>query len=456
MMRPHRSSRRPARRPVLESLEGRRLLTAAPSAIASQLDPSGGPYAVFLAFSRTVEESEGVIQVALMRTGDLTTAATISVRTAPVTALEGYDFVPLDRVVTFAAGEAEATFDLAIVDDAISEPLEKQLRLELYRGEEDDLVATTAQTVTIVDDEPGSASRLVFHAFGAAGLWTYNEAEGYRKINDGSPEAIVAAPGRGAYLDFGPAGLWSWDALRGYSRLSHVDPEIILTSSLGERALIDFGHGGVWQWSAEGGYAKVHDLSPRAMSGFPGSAVFDYAEHGLWTWNENTGWAKVRDYGPEQMLNAGGVYFLDYGVFGLWRLDAGGAVARVHEGNAEEMTLLPYGILVDFGSAGLRKLGDFDVWSQVSSHSPRAMLSSELLDFGAGGFWRLAADGTWSKLNTVAPRSVVYAAPDLVHMDYGDAGLWTWSAATGWRKLNPARATLLGFAMTEPIVRLPG
>ena len=318
MMKVHGRSRRDRRRNwALEALEGRRLMTAG---LVPQYIPGWGD-AVDVRFERYttgVEESAGVVPVTLTRAGDLSLGAVARVRTSTVDAVEGYDYYGLDQAVVFAPGAATATFHLTILDDDVSEPEAKALHLQVYGTSDvvsNDVVAS--MMVLIHDDEPASKAPLTFHAFGDAGLWTYNDAEGYRKINDASPEAIYSAPNRGAYLDFGSAGFWYWNALVGYQKLKAADAQDVLVSNQGESLLIDFGADGLWRWSRSDGFAQVTDVDPEAMAGTAEGGLVDFGRAGLWSFT-TASWRKLDDQSPEGVVESGGAYYVDYGSRGLW------------------------------------------------------------------------------------------------------------------------------------------
>lgn len=477
-------SRRAGRRTWgVESLEDRRLMTFGPVA---QFAPGWGD-AVDVRFGRYsshFQESAGVVPITITRGGDLSLGAGARVRTATVDALEGYDYLGLDQPVTFAPGSATATFYLTILDDDVSEPLMKALDLQVYRTSDvlsDDTV--TSMRVLIEDDEPGSVGPLIFHAFGDAGLWTYNDAEGYRKINNASPEAIYSAPNRGAYLDFGPAGLWYWDALRGYEKLNAADPQAILTPYQGESLLIDFGHDGLWNWSRADGYSKVTDVDPEAMAGTADRSLVDFGPAGLWLF-DGASWLKLDDESPEAILVGDqDDFYIDYGPRGFWRtrtsiinvytLDGCFPTRRTNLEQlnpADPTTITPAGhiVFVGFGAAGLWRYDG--AWAKLNDVAPSAVaLGSRglYMNFGDAGLWLWSYDdgdwrwdyeGKWSKIHDLAPRSVsrvtavgLYPSNiDVLDFDYGDAGLWRGaSTASEWKRLSPARVTAHGYARMD-------
>ncbi len=156
------------------------------------------------ASTRTVQESVGTVSFLVKRTGDLSSAATVRARTVAVTALEGYDYVPLDATLTFAPGQSTATFAVSLVNDAIAEAPYKSFRVVLEGPSEGaGLGQVSIAPVTILDDEPDSKLPMTLLDFGPYGVWTHGPNGGFRKIHDGGAQAIAASSNRNAYLDLG-------------------------------------------------------------------------------------------------------------------------------------------------------------------------------------------------------------------------------------------------------------
>ncbi|MDG3007507.1 Calx-beta domain-containing protein [Paludisphaera mucosa] len=463
MMLTHGRQRRPvARTWSLEALEDRRLM--------SVTDPAPSEIAFPPNSYHEVSEAAGSAPLTVVRTGDLSGPASVHVQTRSASAQVGYDYVGLDFVLGFAPGQSEATFDLVILDDDLSEPLYKGIEILLDRPEGvDGLGFSSTALVGLVDDEPGSAQPLTFLDFGDAGLWTYNDAEGYRKINDASPEAILTTSQRGALLDFGPAGLWAWDALRGYRQLSDVDPEAMLslpqgnppipqvwgpgpTGSYTDTTLIDFGHGGLWTWSEADGYRKINDASPEAMAGSGYSAFLDFGPAGLWAWDRPFGrYEKINDASPEAMAgldtpSPSGSF--DFGASGLWQWNASGAWRKLSDSDPVAMTAgTPGHTYINFGPGGLWDHQWDGTWLKLGDAAPETILASQddlYLGYGAGGLWRRAGDGTWTRLNDASPEASVMG--DDLLLDYGRFGLWRWKTTDGFRKLNDADVAAIAIA----------
>ncbi|WP_165246539.1 Calx-beta domain-containing protein [Paludisphaera soli] len=465
-----RARRRRNRSWGLEPLEDRRLLTqyyfpADPN--LSLIDLESGP-----AF---VSESAGEATFTVGRSGDVSGPASVRVETRPMQAVPGYDYVPLETTLTFAPGETRATFKVKILDDRIAEPTYKSIRVELSDAVGAYSVgAQRSREVTIADDEPASASPLTYHAFAGAGLWTYNEVEGWRKINDATPEAIVPAPDRGAVLDFGPSGLWAFDELRGYRKLNDVDPRAILGSAWTSDLLVDFGHGGLWTWNEREGYRKINDAVPDAMAGdASGWVMLDFGAHGLWSWSSGAGWGRIRDHGPEAMLvtpGGGGQAYLDYGADGLWEWHPSGTLLQLSEADPETMAV-PVGgeLYVGFGPFGLWNWSAYRYsWKKVNDVAPRAMATDPrglpqlldgtpppalFLDYGDDGLWRLGDYGAWDRLNDVGPASVTYAGVDDLLLNYGTDGLWRWTRKGGYARLRDVAPTASAVASSAAIFR---
>ncbi|MDG3007508.1 Calx-beta domain-containing protein [Paludisphaera mucosa] len=448
MMLTHgRARRRSPRRWNLEALEDRRLMSVGdptPSEIAFP------PYAY-----HEVSEAAGAEPFTVVRTGDLSGPASVRVRTRGDFALDGYDYVGLDFVLTFAPGQSEADFAVAILDDAVAEPYyPKGFWVELSEPTGvDGLGVWSVASVHLIDDEPASTPALAFMDFGDAGLWTYNDASGYRKINDASPEAIVAAPtvaAYGAYLDFGESGLWAYDEVRGYRRLSDVDPEAMAIAPGSSFLAIDFGRGGLWTWSESSGWAHLNDVSPDAMVAETGGVFLDYGDQGLWEWNEIAGWAKLNDAAPETIL--GGGYF-DYGAAGLWSwsrdpFSQSNVWTKLGDGRAEGVAVYDDRTYFDFGPKGVWSLDADSAWRKVSDSDPASMTASFdalYIDFGPGGVWRwgrydLRPDlpDFWTRLSDAPAQAVVLVSMNDLLIDFGPGGLWRWSVKDGYAKLNAA------------------
>ena len=99
------------------------------------------------------ESGSPTVTVAVEATWPSTTAQTISYTTQPGTATPHSDYQPISGTLTFAPGETRHLLELAIVDDAVAEPMET-FTLALSGA---DVAQPNVATVAIFDDdgEPG-------------------------------------------------------------------------------------------------------------------------------------------------------------------------------------------------------------------------------------------------------------------------------------------------------------
>jgi glucose/arabinose dehydrogenase len=122
---------------------------------------NGLPTAGLIEFETTsleVAESSGTAAVSLLRVGGSEGSVEATVTALGITATVGEDFVAMPTTVTWQDGEqGMKTFPLALIDDAVAEPLESlQLSSEVTGG---DAVAGARSTaaVSITDDDPCTA-----------------------------------------------------------------------------------------------------------------------------------------------------------------------------------------------------------------------------------------------------------------------------------------------------------
>jgi hypothetical protein len=112
-----------------------------------------------VAFGQQVlsNEGSGAAPIVVHRTGDTSSPATVRVvSTNTGTATPSVDFTPLDTTVRFAAGEANATATLVVLNDSLDEPSETVgFALSDPVGVRYDTTPTT--TITIDDDDPPPA-----------------------------------------------------------------------------------------------------------------------------------------------------------------------------------------------------------------------------------------------------------------------------------------------------------
>jgi len=118
----------------------------------------------FHASSCAVMENIGTFAVELCRTGRLDNRVSVRVETIEGTATETQDYVPINKVVTFAPGEEKLTLDVEIVNDNQWEPDEEfYLRMSLLNEQKErenvQLGRVSIMEIVILnDDEPGTIS----------------------------------------------------------------------------------------------------------------------------------------------------------------------------------------------------------------------------------------------------------------------------------------------------------
>ncbi|MDG3007509.1 Calx-beta domain-containing protein [Paludisphaera mucosa] len=434
-----RSSRSRGRRPVLESLEGRRLM-AGGSDIVSLIEFGTNS-------SRSVSEAAGRQTFTVTRTGDLSGLATVKVRTVAGTALEGYDYVTFQTTLTFAPGQSTATFGVDLVDDKVSESPYKLFNVILFDPAGGaGLAAASTAGVFIMDDEPASTQPLSFFDYGAYGVWTYDAIEGFRKIGAADPQAVVGSSNRSGYLDLGAGGLWAWDALRGVRKLSDADPQqMVVVNNDWTRAedvlLVDYGAGGLWRYSDSRGWLQLSDVDPRAITVDRQTVFIDFGYGGLWRWGDALPWLKLNDVAPEGMTADVGVLFLDYGSSGLWSWSTAQGWAKVGDGDPQAIASEGDVLYADYGAAGLWSWTDAAGWARLNAADPRSMLSVGgvlYLDFAAFGAWTwTAAAGFHQETGAAVDGLLDSPGAGRVFVDQGAGGLWGWTA-TGYKRLNVA------------------
>lgn len=100
-------------------------------------------------------EATSPMTVTVKRTGVVTAAATVVVKSADVTASAGADYTALTTTLRWAAGDAtDKTISLALLDDRVSEESET-LTLTLSEVTGDTIGASAQATLTIADFEQG-------------------------------------------------------------------------------------------------------------------------------------------------------------------------------------------------------------------------------------------------------------------------------------------------------------
>lgn len=101
----------------------------------------------------SADESDGAVQISVVRTGDLSGEVTVEFGITPDGATPGVDFdAPALGTVTFAAGEDRVTVPVAVLDDDLGEPSESFV-VSLINVDSGFLQAPRTARVTILDDE---------------------------------------------------------------------------------------------------------------------------------------------------------------------------------------------------------------------------------------------------------------------------------------------------------------
>ncbi|MCT7983489.1 hypothetical protein NG796_09290 [Laspinema sp. A4] len=101
----------------------------------------------------TVQEGVPSVEVRLLRTGNLSEAASVTILLTDGTAIASADYIPGSRVVTFVPGQSQAVVTLPIIDDQIVEPTET-FNLSLVNPTENLGVGGRSQsTITVLDND---------------------------------------------------------------------------------------------------------------------------------------------------------------------------------------------------------------------------------------------------------------------------------------------------------------
>jgi hypothetical protein len=114
--------------------------------------PDAGTLA-FSAANFTVSEAAGHADITLVRTGDTSRPATVTVETADGSAKAGPDYTPLTAVLAFGPGESVKTIEIPISQDALYEPTETLLLRLCNPGGGATLGAPATATLAILDDD---------------------------------------------------------------------------------------------------------------------------------------------------------------------------------------------------------------------------------------------------------------------------------------------------------------
>ena len=100
----------------------------------------------------SVREQDGSVDIAIVRTGDLSGPATVEYATNPDTALAGSDFTTISGSVTFAPGQARAVITVPILNDIEVEATET-FNFSIVNVVDASLLFPRTALIDILDDE---------------------------------------------------------------------------------------------------------------------------------------------------------------------------------------------------------------------------------------------------------------------------------------------------------------
>jgi len=107
---------------------------------------------VFLTNNFGADESAGAVTVTILRTNGTTGIVSVRLTTSNLTATAFTDYVPTNRVITFADGEAMKTINIGLINDGTAEP-DETILLTLSQPAGGAAILMTNAIVTIFDDE---------------------------------------------------------------------------------------------------------------------------------------------------------------------------------------------------------------------------------------------------------------------------------------------------------------
>ncbi|WP_165073739.1 Calx-beta domain-containing protein [Paludisphaera rhizosphaerae] len=405
----------------------------------------------------TVGEADGVAAIAVYRTGDLSSTATIRYSTrAGTAAVPGYDYTPVSGVLTFPPGRSDAILLVPIINDSVPTGYvdpgdtfpngQKVFSVDFSDPQGAAMLDNPTLDVRILDDDPYSAYDLSFFDFGPSGIWTWNEVKGWAHISTRDPVAMLATPDRSLFADFGADGLWIWDGRRGWRKLNDQAPEAMVYGT-GKVLYADYGSGGLWRWSDAGGWVRISTLNPVKMATTASVGLYvDFGAQGVQRWAPGAGLRLVQPTSPEAMVVDGDDLVADYGAAGLWRYGLSGASwTKLDPRDPRSIAAGPIGVVVDFGdgnlwratASGLAFLHGGELVGAAFGEDVGFAVVQNGSGFVPGQLWTWNSSNVWSKINDLAPSRFFAStqAGDLI-ADYGPNGLWDWSLSTGWRKIN--------------------
>ncbi len=116
--------------------------------------PTTGSQFNFSAAQYDVNESAGKVTIAITRTGDVSSSATIDGATSNGTAIAGRDYIGAAGTVTFAPGETSKSYDLKIIDDGTSE-FDRTILLNLFHPTGNASLGATASSKIVIHEDLG-------------------------------------------------------------------------------------------------------------------------------------------------------------------------------------------------------------------------------------------------------------------------------------------------------------
>ena len=231
----------------------------------------------------------------------------------------------------------------------------------------------------------------LYFNFGDAGLWSWDWDQEFREIAVAGPQDFLALYGT-IYLDYGSAGLWSWTEASPFEQISTYDPEALAGNYVHPRTVyVDFGAAGLWAYSS-GLFSKLNDRSPESMAagldyphqfpGYPGDVLYlDFGDAGAWALT-GSGYVQISTLDPESIVAGPDAFaYLDFGANGLWKWAKVGGLAQLNAANPDLLVL------------GIPKLVDA---------TTNEIYQELYVGYGTFGFWTWTSAG-WRKANDAPP-----------------------------------------------------
>lgn len=140
---------------ALSNAGGGASLGSLSNAVLTIID-SGTPIVQFATPTNSVNEDAGSVSITVIRTGGTNVAVTVDFATTNGTATAGSDYTATTGTVTFAEGETTNTFNVAILDDLVTE-IDETVNLKLSNPAGGAVLGAVSNAVlTILDNEPPS------------------------------------------------------------------------------------------------------------------------------------------------------------------------------------------------------------------------------------------------------------------------------------------------------------